>query len=53
MFHDINELIIIFHQKKCNTDSTKKETSNRTKKVFINSNSKKKTKRKEFKETTA
>jgi hypothetical protein len=53
MFHDINELIIIFHQKKCNADSTKKETSNRTKKVFINSNPKKKTKKKEFKETTA
>lgn len=55
MFHDINELIIIFHQKNnnINTDSTKKETSNRTKKIFINSNPKKKTKRKEFKETTA
>ena len=39
MFHDINDLIIIFHPKTISSD-------NRTKKVFINSNSKKMTKRK-------
>ena len=55
MFHDINELLIIFHQKinkpiRVSSDLT--EVSNRTKKVFINSNPKKKTKKKELKETT-
>jgi hypothetical protein len=55
MFHDINELLIIFHQKinkpiRVSSDLT--EISNRTKKVFINSNPKKKTKKKELKETT-
>ena len=55
MFHDINEILIIFHQKinkpiRVSSDLT--EVSNRTKKVFINSNPKKKTKKKELKETT-
>jgi len=57
MFHDINELIIIFHQKTNNyglTNSTTNTSSvlakQYTKKVFINYNSKKKTKRKELKE---
>jgi len=55
MFHDINELIIIFHQKiykPTNLDPSNKDTNNKTKKVFINSNTKKKTKKKELKETT-
>lgn len=52
MFQDINDLIIIFHQQ------INKQTfigpKNYTKKVFINSPAaKKKTKRKEFKDTTA
>ena len=47
MFHDINDLIIIFHPKTNSSDP-----NNRTKKVFINSNSKKRTKRKELKENT-
>jgi hypothetical protein len=42
MFHDINELIIIFQQKN-------NIINNRTKKSFINSNTKKRTKRKELK----
>lgn len=41
MFHDINDLIIIFHPKTISSDP-----NNRTKKVFINSNTKKMTKRK-------
>jgi hypothetical protein len=49
MFHDINEIIIIFHQK---IHKNGEESKNRTKKVFINSNSKKKTKKKELKENT-
>ena len=48
MFHDINDLIIIFHPKTISSDP-----NNRTKKVFINSNSKKRTKRKELKENTS
>lgn len=55
MFHDINEILIIFHQKinkPIRTGTEVKDTNNRTKKVFINSNPKKKTKRKELKETT-
>jgi len=47
MFHDINELIIIFHQKihrPTNLDPS--TTNNKTKKVFINPNTKKKTKKK-------
>jgi hypothetical protein len=47
MFHDINDIIIIFHHK-----ITSHIPSNRTKKIFINSNAKKKTKKKELKETT-
>jgi len=48
MFHDINEIFIIFHQKInkpifLSSDVT--NTSNRTKKVYINSNPKKKTKK--------
>ncbi len=53
MFHDINELFIIFHQKinkSTLVGSDLKETVNRTKKIFINSNTKKKTKKKELKE---
>jgi hypothetical protein len=52
MFHDINDLIIIFHQKKykiCSTNG-KSTQDNRTKKIYINSNTKKRTKRKELKE---
>jgi hypothetical protein len=55
MFHDINDLIIIFHQKPYKPiilDPLNKDTNNKTKKVFINSNPKKKTKKKELKETT-
>jgi hypothetical protein len=55
MFHDINEILIIFHQKinkSMQPSSEIKNVSNRTKKVFINSNPKKKTKKKELKETT-
>jgi len=39
MFHDINDILIIFHEK------NRKPLSNSTKKVFINSNSTKKTKK--------
>jgi hypothetical protein len=54
MFHDINDLIIVFHQRvnKNNTTNSSTDSNNRTKKVFINSNTKKKTKRKELKEIT-
>lgn len=45
MFHDINELLIIFHQKNNKTSSDKKDTNNRTKKAFINSYPTKKTKK--------
>jgi hypothetical protein len=54
MFHDINEILIIFHQKinkSIRIGFEQKETGNITKKVFINSNPKKKTKKKELKET--
>ena len=47
MFHDINQLLIIFH-KKINKNihpEINQRINNRTKKVFINSNSKKKTKK--------
>ena len=47
MFHDINNILIIFHHKIQSKDS---RFCNHTKKIFINSNTKKKTKRKEFKE---
>lgn len=56
MFHDINEILIIFHQKinkSTRISSEPKEAGNHTKKVFINSNPKKKTKKKELKETTS
>lgn len=54
MFHDINEILIIFHQpnNKSKHFGSDKKQSNRTKKVFTNSTPKKKTKRKELKETT-
>ena len=48
MFHDINEILIIFHQKinkSIHISSEQKENGNRTKKIFINSNPKKKTKK--------
>lgn len=48
MFHDINNILIIFHQKNLSKD--KNYHLNRTKKIFISSNTKKKTKRNEFKE---
>lgn len=54
MFHDINELLIIFHEKinKQTHVNSSEFKDNRTKKVFINSNpNKKKTKKKELKET--
>jgi hypothetical protein len=44
MFHDINDLIIVFHQKVNRNNSS--DSNNRTKKEFINLNTKKKTKRK-------
>lgn len=49
MFQDINELIIIFHQKIYKNLLLNGNTKF-TKKIFINSNTKKKTKRKELKE---
>ena len=51
MFHDINDLIIVFHQK-ANKKLYPNGDPNRTKKVFIHSNTKKRTKRKELKEIT-
>ena len=42
MFQDINDILIIFHEKVFNPS----RTYNRTKKIFINSNTKKKTKKK-------
>jgi hypothetical protein len=55
MFHDINEVLIIFHQKvkKTINDTNHQDNKNFTKKVFINSNTKKKTKKKELKESTS
>ncbi len=45
MFHDINNLFILFYPK------TKSETKNKTKRTtYLNSNANKKTKRKQFKE---
>jgi len=59
MFHDINELFIIFHEKiyNPNTNTNSKINYNSslcrsTKKIFINSNTNKNTKRKPFKEMT-
>lgn len=56
MFHDINEILIIFHQKnnkqsQSHIDSNIEIVNNHTRKVSINSNSKKKTRKKELKET--
>lgn len=48
MFHDINEILIIFYPKKNKNTPEQKET-NRTKKIYINSNAKKMTKKKELK----
>ena len=48
MFHDINEILIIFHQKinkSIRIGSELKYMCNQTKKIFINSNPKKKTKK--------
>ena len=47
MFHDINQLLIIFHKKinRSIHQEINKTINNRTKKVFINSNPKKKTKK--------
>jgi hypothetical protein len=50
MFHDINEIFIIFHEKIYKPVNNIIATNNRTKKVFINSNANKYTKRKLFKE---
>jgi hypothetical protein len=60
MFHDINDLVIIFHKKNTTnllsgstfTSTSLTDIKNRTKKVFINHNSKKKTRRKELKDTS-
>ena len=60
MFHDINELIIVFHQKNniygpttanynFKMNSLSVASKQQTKKVFINYNNNKKTKRKELK----
>ena len=51
MFHDINSILIIFHQKKISKD--KNHLLNCTKKMWTCSNTKKKTRRKEFKEMNA
>ncbi len=53
MFHDINELFILFHQLIC-IPSNKQNNSianNGTKKIYINLNTNKKTKRKLYKES--
>jgi hypothetical protein len=50
LFHDINELYIIFHEKIYKPISTTCHSESKTKKVFINSNTNKYTKRKLFKE---
>jgi len=56
MFHDINDLVIIFHKKNTanllSGSTSLTDIKNRTKKVFINHNSKKKTRRKELKDTS-
>lgn len=52
MFHDINQLFILFHQLICvPKSSTNTLNHNFTKKVFIYSNSNKKTKRKQYKDS--
>ena len=54
MFHDINELFIIFHEKIYNPNSNinhhNSPLGRSTKKIFIHSNANKNTKRKQFKE---
>jgi len=47
LFHDINELLIIFHKKNMSSINScdKKDTYNRTKKIFIKSRGKKMTKK--------
>jgi len=45
MFHDINEILIIFYPK-ISENTPEQKDHNRTKKIFINSNTKKKTKKK-------
>ena len=50
LFHDINEIFIIFHEKIYKPSFNTNVTNNKTKKVFINSNTNKYTKRKPFKE---
>lgn len=53
MFHDINEIFILFHQLICipkNIDIESKKKYNSTKKVYIYSNANKRTKRKLYKE---
>ncbi len=52
MFHDINQLFILFHQLICVPKSSSNALNhNFTKKVFIYSNSNKKTKRKQYKDS--
>lgn len=54
MFHDINQILIIFHQKINKSILNHSEyQNNRTKKVFINAQSKKKTKKNELKDIIA
>jgi hypothetical protein len=54
MFHDLNDLLIIFYDKDkdINNDKLTNGYNNRTKKVYINSSSFKKTKRNIFKDNT-
>jgi hypothetical protein len=57
MFHDLNDLLIVFHEKNHNFlqyDNLKRHEqivkTNYTKKIFIHSNTNKKTRRKQFKD---
>ena len=50
MFHDINNLIILFHEKINNNFVNNSINKQYTKKIFINPNTNKKTKRKLFKD---
>jgi hypothetical protein len=55
MFHDINEIFILFHELICIPKNINIESNNKynyTKKVYINSNTNKRTKRKRYKELT-
>ena len=47
MFHDINELIIIFYEKQYTNHNKNEMLNNKTKKIFINSQNKK-TRRKQY-----